>query len=109
MRSKQLFKEYWGRPGATAEAFDPVGGFFRTGDTAVLEGDPPAYRLMGRTSVDIIKRGGHKLSALQIEDALLSHPRVKECAVVGLPDEDYGEVGAELGALWGMTTFRVFF
>ena len=49
------------------------------------------YRIMGRRSVDIIKSGGYKLSALEIEAALLDHPSIGECAVVGLPDETWGE------------------
>lgn len=89
VRSAQLFSGYWGRPEATAEAFDPV-GFFRTGDTAQVGADG-YYRLLGRTSVDVLKRGGYKISALAVESALLEHPGVGECAVVGLPDPEYGE------------------
>jgi len=61
----------------------------------VLEGPPggaPYYRLLGRSGVDVIKRGGYKISALSVESALLEHPAVAEAAVVGLPDEVYGEV-----------------
>ena len=50
-----------------------------------------AYRLLGRTTVDIIKTGGFKVSALEIEDVLRSHPAVAECAVVGVADEEWGE------------------
>jgi malonyl-CoA/methylmalonyl-CoA synthetase len=46
---------------------------------------------MGRLSVDIIKSGGYKLSALEIEAALLEHPNIRECAVIGLPDDTWGE------------------
>ena len=49
------------------------------------------YRLLGRTSVDIIKSGGYKLSALEIEAVLLEHPDIQECAVLGLPDDIWGE------------------
>lgn len=56
------------------------------------EGNPPYIRLLGRTSVDIIKRGGYKISALGIESVLLEHPAIKEVAVLGLPDPQYGEV-----------------
>jgi malonyl-CoA/methylmalonyl-CoA synthetase len=49
------------------------------------------YRIMGRLSVDIIKSGGYKLSALEIEAALLEHPAVAECAVIGMPDDTWGE------------------
>ncbi len=56
-----------------------------------LEGAPPYYRILGRTSVDIIKSGGYKISALDIENELLAHPDIGECAVVGLPDEALGQ------------------
>ena len=52
------------------------------------------YRIMGRSSVDIIKSGGYKLSALEIEASLLDHPAVTQCAVVGVPDETWGETVA---------------
>lgn len=86
-----LFAAYWGRPQATAEAFDED-GFFRTGDTVVRQAG--SWRILGRTSVDIIKCGGYKLSALEIEAHLLEHPAVGEAAVVGVPDEAYGQVVA---------------
>ena len=50
-----------------------------------------AYRILGRLSVDIIKTGGYKVSALEIEEVLREHPDVRECAVVGVPDEEWGE------------------
>ena len=56
-----------------------------------MEGDPPYWRILGRTSTDIIKCGGYKISALQIEDALLAHPQVSHCAVMGVPDDALGE------------------
>lgn len=137
-----LFREYWGRPEATAAAFDAE-GYFLTGDTVSLEGDPPYYKvkllaaavqaeawgggsivaapvwslvwgcrvlpdlwcgcmsvlccvvfvqILGRTSVDIIKSGGYKLSALDIESALLHHPGVAEAAVLGVPHDELGQV-----------------
>ena len=61
-------------------------GWFRTGDVAVVEDG--SYRLLGRTSVDIIKTGGFKVSALEIEEVLRTHPAIAECAVVGVHDED---------------------
>jgi malonyl-CoA/methylmalonyl-CoA synthetase len=82
-----VFLEYWGRPEATREAFRD--GWFRTGDMAVLEHG--GYRMLGRTSVDIIKTGGYKVSALEIEEVLRTHPDVAECAVVGLEDLEWGE------------------
>jgi malonyl-CoA/methylmalonyl-CoA synthetase len=89
VRGAQLFSRYWRRPEATAAAFDPR-GFFLTGDTARAEAGG-YYRLLGRTSVDVIKRGGFKVSALWVESALAEHPAVGEVAVVGLPDGEYGE------------------
>jgi malonyl-CoA/methylmalonyl-CoA synthetase len=52
------------------------------------------FRILGRSSVDIIKSGGYKLSALEIESALLQLPFVREIAVVGLPDDEWGEIVA---------------
>jgi malonyl-CoA/methylmalonyl-CoA synthetase len=82
-----MFLEYWQRPSETAEAL--VDGWFQTGDVAVHE--PDGYRLMGRSSVDIIKTGGEKVSALEIEELYRTHPALIDCAVVGVPDDDWGE------------------
>lgn len=87
VRGPGVFGEYWNRPKVTAESFDE--GWFRTGDMAVRENG--YYRIMGRLSVDIIKSGGYKLSALEIEATLLEHPAIRECAVLGLPDDTWGE------------------
>jgi len=87
VRGPNVFAEYWGQPDATRDAFRD--GWFHTGDTAVVEGG--VYRILGRTNVDILKTGGHKVSALEIEEALRAHPAVRECAVVGVPDQDWGE------------------
>ena len=87
VRGPNVFLEYWRRPDATAQAFRD--GWFRTGDMAVLE--QGAYRILGRTSVDIIKSGGYKISALEIEDVLRAHPAIAECAVVGVEDAEWGE------------------
>ena len=88
VRGSNVFTEYWGKPAATAESFEE-GGWYRTGDMAVLE--TGYYRIMGRLSVDIIKSGGYKLSALEIEAALLEHPDIAEVAVLGMPDDTWGE------------------
>src|SRR5690606_9800180 len=80
VRGPCVFLEYWQRPEETAAAFRD--GWFRTGDVAVVE--QGAYRLLGRTSVDIIKTGGFKVSALEIEEVLRLHPAIQECAVVGV-------------------------
>ena len=66
-----------------------------------MDGAPPYWRILGRTSVDIIKSGGYKISALGIENVLLAHPRVAECAVVGLPDDMLGECIAAVVACKG--------
>lgn len=95
MKGDTLFKEYWNRPDATADAFD-AGGWFKTGDTAASEGNPAYWRILGRTSVDIIKSGGYKISALEIENTLLAHPAVDECAVVGVEDEVQGQIVAAI-------------
>jgi malonyl-CoA/methylmalonyl-CoA synthetase len=87
VRGPQVFVEYWQRPLETAAAF--VDGWFRTGDVAVHE--PDGYRLLGRSSVDIIKTGGEKVSALEIEEVLRTHPTVRDCAVVGIADDEWGE------------------
>jgi malonyl-CoA/methylmalonyl-CoA synthetase len=87
IRGPSVFREYWRRPEATAEAFRD--GWFRTGDVAVVEDG--YHRLLGRRSVDIIKTGGFKVSALEIEEVLREHPAIAECAVVGIDDEEWGE------------------
>jgi malonyl-CoA/methylmalonyl-CoA synthetase len=88
VRGPGVFLEYWRRPEATAEAFRE-GRWFRTGDVAVVEDG--YYRILGRRSVDIIKTGGYKVSALEIEEVLRTHPSIGECAVVAVADEEWGE------------------
>jgi malonyl-CoA/methylmalonyl-CoA synthetase len=87
VRGPSVFKEYWQRPAETEAAFRS--SYFRTGDMAVLEDG--MYRLLGRTSVDIIKTGGFKVSAVEIEHALREHASIAACAVVGVPNEEWGE------------------
>jgi len=87
VRGPTVFLEYWQRRDATAAAFQD--GWFRTGDVAALERG--SYRILGRSSVDIIKTGGYKISALEIEEVLRTHPAVAECAVVGVEDAEWGE------------------
>ena len=87
IRGPMVFSEYWRRPEETAAAF--ADGWFLTGDEAVLEDG--YYRLLGRRSVDILKSGGYKISAVEIEELLRTHPAVRDCAVVGIPDEEWGE------------------
>ncbi|WP_137989468.1 acyl-CoA synthetase [Streptomyces vilmorinianum] len=88
VRGPNLFTAYLNRPDATAAAFD--GEWFRTGDMAVREPDG-SVRLVGRKATDLIKSGGYKIGAGEIENALLDHPEVREVAVTGEPDPDLGE------------------
>jgi malonyl-CoA/methylmalonyl-CoA synthetase len=87
VRGPAVFVEYWAKPDATRDAFRD--GWFVTGDTAVVENG--LYRILGRTNIDILKTGGHKVSALEIEEALRQHPAVAECGVVGIADPEWGE------------------
>jgi malonyl-CoA/methylmalonyl-CoA synthetase len=88
VRGPNLFLGYLNRPDATAEAVRD--GWFRTGDMAVR--DPDGYvRIVGRRATDLIKSGGYKIGAGEIENALLEHPGVAEAAVTGEPDDDLGE------------------
>jgi malonyl-CoA/methylmalonyl-CoA synthetase len=99
-----VFREYWGRAEQTAEAFD--GGWFITGDVVSLDEDG-IYRILGRDSVDIIKTGGEKVSALEIEDILRQHDAIDECAVVGVPDPEWGERVAVAVVLRGDGTLTI--
>lgn len=87
VRGATLFRGYHGRPEETAKAF--AEGWFLTGDVASREAG--VFRILGRASSDILKTGGYKVSALEIEDVLRLHPAVRDVAVVGLPDEEWGE------------------
>ncbi len=89
IKGPSVFKEYWGKPEATAKSFTED-GWFKTGDIAVLEDG--YYRILGRDSIDIIKSGGYKISALEIEEVLRKHPDIKDCGVVGIPNEEWGEL-----------------
>uniref|UniRef100_A0A182WD24 AMP-dependent synthetase/ligase domain-containing protein n=1 Tax=Anopheles minimus TaxID=112268 RepID=A0A182WD24_9DIPT len=88
VKGRSVFREYWQKAQETASEFDAE-GWFRTGDTARYENG--TIRILGRTSVDIIKSGGFKLSALEIETALHEHPDTIDVAVLGLPDETWGQ------------------
>jgi malonyl-CoA/methylmalonyl-CoA synthetase len=87
IKGDNVFLEYWDNEKATTESFRD--GWFCTGDVAVVEDG--YYRIMGRSSVDIIKSGGYKLSALEIEGVLLTHEAIAEVAVIGVEDETWGE------------------
>ena len=95
VRTPQMFSAYHGDAAATAASFDDEGRF-RTGDTGTRDADG-VVRLLGRTSIDIIKSGGYKLSALEIEAVLLEHPAVAEVAVIGVPDADLGRARDRVG------------
>ncbi len=88
VKGPTVFLEYWDRPEDTDTAFTSD-GWFRTGDTAVVE--EGRYRILGRSSVDILKTGGEKVSALEIEDVLLGHEAISEAAVVGVDDPEWGQ------------------
>lgn len=89
VKGENVFNEYWRKPEATAKEFT-ANGWFKTGDVAVVE---EGYtRIMGRISVDIIKSGGYKISALEIEEELRKHELINDCAVVGIADDEWGEL-----------------
>ncbi|KAG9518127.1 acetyl-CoA synthetase-like protein, partial [Aureobasidium melanogenum] len=103
LRGPTIFKEYWNNPTATAKEFTED-GFFKTGDVAVRRNVPsagrgasgewaqgPMYFILGRLSADIIKVGGEKVSALEVEREMLSLSAISECAVVGLPSDTWGQ------------------
>jgi len=87
VRGPNVFLEYMGKPEATARAFRK--DWFSTDDEGVME--KGYYRILGRRSVDIIKSGGDKVSAIEIEEVLRTHPTIQECAVVGVKDQEWGE------------------
>ncbi|KAF2000701.1 acetyl-CoA synthetase-like protein [Amniculicola lignicola CBS 123094] len=118
LRGPTIFKEYWRNPEATAKEFvddaDGQGKWFKTGDVAIRRAVPntgaskaesqtwasgPMYFIQGRLSADIIKTGGEKVSALEIEREMLSLPTVSEVAVVGLPSEAWGQTVAAVVVL----------
>ncbi|KAL8906721.1 MAG: hypothetical protein Q9207_001847 [Kuettlingeria erythrocarpa] len=135
LRGPTVFQEYWRNTRATAEEFvdgqDGTGKWFKTGDVAtrkVVEGagksgqewaKGPMYFIRGRKSVDIIKSGGEKVSALEIERELLSLPQISEAAVLGVPSDQWGQKVAAIvvldpnhkqsgrgGKAWGVMDMR---
>ncbi|MSR36262.1 MAG: long-chain fatty acid--CoA ligase [Gemmatimonadetes bacterium] len=88
VRGPALFREYWRRPDETTAAFTDD-CWFRTGDEVVET--ERGFRILGRQSVDILKSGGEKISAIEIEEMLRAHPDLADCAVVGIPDAEWGE------------------
>ncbi|MBO0732267.1 MAG: acyl-CoA synthetase [Acidimicrobiaceae bacterium] len=90
VRGPTVMSGYLRAPEATAAAFRPD-GWFRTGDVASVD-EEGFHRIVGRRSTDLIKSGGYRIGAGEVEAALLSHPGVREAAVVGEPDDDLGQV-----------------
>jgi fatty acid CoA ligase FadD36 len=89
VRGPVLFTGYLNQPRATAASFTPD-GWFRTGDAATVDADGE-HRIVGRSAVDIINTGGHRVGAGEVEDVLLTHPAVREAAVVGAPHDELGQ------------------
>jgi fatty acid CoA ligase FadD36 len=89
VRGSTMFSGYLNRPDETARSVD-ADGWFRTGDIASI-GPDGWHRIVGRVSTDLIKSGGFRIGAGEVEDALLAHPAVREAAVIGTPDADLGE------------------
>ena len=86
-RGNHILKSYWDQPEATADALD--GGWFHTGDGGDL--DDGGYLTISDRKKDVIISGGENVSSIEVEDALFSHPAVAEVAVIGVPDEKWGE------------------
>lgn len=91
IKGDMIFREYLNKPQQTKETFSDD-GWFKTGDTVEYLPDSEAYRIIGRTSVDVIKSGGYKISALDVERAILSNDMIEEVCVMGLADQVLGEL-----------------
>lgn len=89
VRGPMMFGGYLNNPEATAKSFTED-GWFDTGDVAVIDHDG-FHRIVGRASTDLIKSGGYRVGAGEIETVLLGHTSVDEVAVIGVPDEDLGQ------------------
>lgn len=87
LKGPTVMKGYWGRPDATAEAFDD--GWFKTGDVGVLDDD--GYLTIVDRVKDVIIRGGYNIYPREVEEVLYQHPDIADVAVVGVPDPDFGE------------------
>ena len=91
IKGQNVFQEYWKKPQATLDTFTQD-GWFKTGDVATF--NDGYYKILGRSSIDIIKSGGYKISALEIEEILRTHPEIDDCSVVGIENEEWGELVA---------------
>jgi malonyl-CoA/methylmalonyl-CoA synthetase len=89
IRSAAVFSGYLNRDDATAEVLDELGWFY-TGDLATRTAEG-AIRILGRRSTDLIKTGGYRVGAGEIESCLLEHPAIREASIVGIPDRDLGQ------------------
>ncbi|KAF5298702.1 hypothetical protein FQA39_LY11712 [Lamprigera yunnana] len=95
VKSNCIFKEYYNKPELTKAEFTND-NWFKTGDTCKYSVKMKLFKLLGRTNIDIIKTGGYKVSALQIEMQLLGHPDVFDCSIIGLSDAEYGQIIAAI-------------
>jgi fatty-acyl-CoA synthase len=95
VRSNMVTKGYWNDPEATEVAM--AGAWFHTGDVAVI--DPEGYVTIVDRRKDIIVSGGENISSVEIEKVLFEHPAVLESAVIGIPDDTWGEVPAAIVTL----------
>lgn len=91
LQSPTLFKEYWRKRNETRATFTIDGSFFKTGDVCLYDPKKNVFSIRGRQSMDIIKRSGYKISALDIERILLEHKKIAECSVVGIDDPKLGQ------------------
>jgi fatty-acyl-CoA synthase len=87
-RSSVVMEGYWQQPDATADAIKA--GFFHTGDGGII--DDANYVIISDRKKDVIISGGENVSSIEVEDAVFSHPDVAEVAVIGVPDEKWGEL-----------------
>ncbi|CAF1978155.1 unnamed protein product [Rotaria magnacalcarata] len=90
VKGPTIFKYYFNKEEATRKAFDSE-GYYIMGDMAEYDKQNNTFRILGRSSVDIIKSGGYKISSLDIESVILHHPSVNECVVIGVKDLEWGE------------------
>lgn len=90
VKSPSVFKEYWNKPEATKKEFTED-GWFKTGDSVGYDPALNSFKILGRNSSDILKSRGYKISALEMETKLLEHSSIEDCAVLGIPDETYGQ------------------
>ena len=95
-RGPNVTKGYWNQPEATAAAIDGE-GWFHTGDVGYLDSDGFLY-IVDRIK-DMVVTGGENVSSVEVENVLLEHPSVMEAAIIGLPDQRWGETVVAIVAL----------